>query len=853
MKTPVFYIFALIISLFLSPCLHAQDLKQLPQDPAIKKGILPCGITYYVAQNGLVKSKADFALIQKSVQEGFQNKMAGSQRFKTGSIQSFLQRNSVNYGSDGYLQRRPVASTYKFESVSVNDKMVDSTLLAIVDIIERSDNISYKDQAIVVSGDVNPDGIISKIKMMTYMLPPNAAPLYDVPYVWFQSDQAKIITSTEPLQDNVFSVSVEFSSPRLSKEHIATVLPVVTGRMCRELGVVLEDRIENNLHVAGVPYSSVKFAIEESGETNSDERFKVIIRTTEKHIRAACAIMVAAIVDVDDGRITLDEYIHAHNLIKKSDVDKSKAEVQTNARYIKRCRDNYLYGASLSTDAEKLAFLNNRNLSDSTNYNLFLTFAQGLIDKDKNVKLESSSDIHMTDVYYDVWDAHSTVNELKMKVDTAYSLAVLPKVGERVKAPSRRTEPMSKGRLWTFQNGVKVVYLKKPTGGQLYYRVSMNGGLSLLHEPTRGDAAFLEEMFFLCRVNGLDGKRLKHILRSRGIWMTPKITSNEFSLSGFLPNDSLSLFMGALLGFANDRVEDKDLTKFYVERQKVVLQDIENKTQERLMNIDSLLYPNGPYSQYKSYAALESTLEHKASHFFNDHFKKMNDGVIVMVSDMEEAKVLDVLQYYVGRLRKQPGISRMTLNPVRPISGANTYTIENEYNSVDVAMTYALQYTALNDVVVKLAALAIQNRFDKILMGTGMRAQVKTFFESAPVEIAGMAVMVDEVEKGSLLETEYKTPYEVFDIVRLALSDLAAKPISAGELNACKAELKTRYAVESASPEYWTKAISQRYCEGKDMVTKYTDYINTATSEQIKSLISSLYNSGKVEYINIKE
>jgi hypothetical protein len=232
-------------------------------------------------------------------------------------------------------------------------------------------------------------------------------------------------------------------------------------------------------------------------------------------------------------------------------------------------------------------------------------------------------------------------------------------------------------------------------------------------------------------------------------------------------------------------------------------------------------------------------------------------AMILMASSirytLEEAKVLDVLQYYVGRLRKQPGISRMTLNPVRPISGANTYTIENEYNSVDVAMTYALQYTALNDVVVKLAALAIQNRFDKILMGTGMRAQVKTFFESAPVEIAGMAVMVDEVEKGSLLETEYKTPYEVLDIVRLALSDLAAKPISAGELNACKAELKTRYAVESASPEYWTKAISQRYCEGKDMVTKYTDYINTATSEQIKSLISSLYNSGKVEYINIKE
>ncbi len=853
MKTPVFYIFALIISLFLSPCLHAQDLKQLPQDPAIKKGVLPCGITYYVAQNGLVKSKADFALIQKSVQDGFQNKMAGSRRFNGGSIQTFLQRNSVNYGSDGYLQRRPVASTYKFESVSVNDKMVDSTLLAIVDIIERSDNISYKDQAIVVSGDVNPDGIISKIKMMTYMLPPNAAPLYDVPYVWFESDQAKILTSTEPLQDDVFSVSVEFSSPRLSKDHIATVLPVVTGRMCRELGVVLEDRIENNLHVAGVPYSSVKFAIEESGASNSDERFKVIVRTTEKHLRAACAIMVAAIVDVDDGRITLDEYMHAHNLIKKSDVDRSKAEVQTNSRFIKRCCDNYLYGASLSTDAEKLAFLNNRNLSDSTNYKLFLGFAQGLIDKDRNVKLESTSNIHMTDVYYDVWDAHSTVNELKMEVDTAYSLVVLPKVGEKVKSPSKRTEPMSKGRLWTFQNGVKVIYLKKPTGGQLHYRISMNGGLSLLKEPVRGDAAFLEEIFFLCRVNGLDGKRLKHILRSRGIWMTPEISSNEFSLSGFLPNDSLSLFMGALLGFANDRVENKELIKYYVERQKVVLKDIENKTQERLMKIDSLLYPDGQYSQCKSYASLESTLEHKASHFFNDHFKKMNDGVIVMVSDMEEAKVLEILQFYVGRLRKQPSISRVTLNPVRPVSGASTYTVENEYNSVDVAMTTALQYTSLNDAAVKLAAIAVQNRFDKTLMGTGMRAQVKTFFESAPVELAGMAVMLDEVEKGSLLETEYKTPYEVLDIARATLSELASKPVSAGELNVCKAELKTRYASESASPDYWTKVVSKRYCEGKDMVTKYADYINAVTVEQIKGLMSSLYNSGKVEYVNIRE
>ena len=57
------YIGLCIIGLVVAISLPAQKIHVLPSDSAVKTGVLPNGMTYYVASNPDFKGMADFALV----------------------------------------------------------------------------------------------------------------------------------------------------------------------------------------------------------------------------------------------------------------------------------------------------------------------------------------------------------------------------------------------------------------------------------------------------------------------------------------------------------------------------------------------------------------------------------------------------------------------------------------------------------------------------------------------------------------------------------------------------------------------------------------------------------------------
>ena len=66
MKTRYKQLFACVAALLSAISVPAQDLPLLPGDPAVKQGVLPNGMTYYLSNNPSTKGKADFALVQKT-------------------------------------------------------------------------------------------------------------------------------------------------------------------------------------------------------------------------------------------------------------------------------------------------------------------------------------------------------------------------------------------------------------------------------------------------------------------------------------------------------------------------------------------------------------------------------------------------------------------------------------------------------------------------------------------------------------------------------------------------------------------------------------------------------------------
>ena len=61
--------------------------------------------------------------------------------------------------------------------------------------------------------------------------------------------------------------------------------------------------------------------------------------------------------------------------------------------------------------------------------------------------------------------------------------------------------------------------------------------------------------------------------------------------------------------------------------------------------------------------------------------------------------------------------------------------------------------------------------------------------------------------------------------------------------------LKGQIALKMSDPQYWIHALSMRYLDGKDLTTFYESRIDEVTAEKVKSILTSLSETSRVEYI----
>ena len=87
--------------------LSGQEIPVLPDDPSVRKGILPDGISYYLVPNPSDKGVADFALVRKDADAATCRRLLDSLPAFAGRRPSdFLADNGIHPGKKGYVQER---------------------------------------------------------------------------------------------------------------------------------------------------------------------------------------------------------------------------------------------------------------------------------------------------------------------------------------------------------------------------------------------------------------------------------------------------------------------------------------------------------------------------------------------------------------------------------------------------------------------------------------------------------------------------------------------------------------------------------------------------------------------------
>ena len=823
MSTRLVHIVFSLAFLTFSRIMPAQPLASLPQDGNIRKGTLRCGVTYYMVTGGEVKGFADFAVVRR----GEAPSAAGSGGLDT----RWLSRHGIGPRPGGYLEDNDGSTVLHLDRVPVYDaNVLDSTLLVAFGQMAAS----RADEAVIVAGDIDPVEMKKKLDIFSMLVPPHFVEGSRAPdYVWEPSVMPSVVLTSVPLGDKAF-VRVSYASPRTPYDLMNTAQALVMGILSREFQTIAARRIERNLREDGVPYGKLDVHYLNSTETAGDEEYAVEVLTDKQHLEAAMKTVSRTLAGLDGFGVPVGEFTDAKKAMR-SDMLRRGNTPLTNRQYVDRCTAHFLYGANLAPRSEEMRLFARKSVADTTETRLFNQFATSLLSQLSNLTLEYRAGLDSLDEdnalfqYNLAYLYGSTFRESR---DHAWQRDTtgLEADCRKVRIRESKAEPVSGGTLWTFSNGIRVVYRQVPGGDSFHYALLLGGGLSGVPGLLEGEGGYIGDMLSLYDAGGLSAPDFRDHLAVNGIRMKADVNLTYTSVHGDAPRSKLPTLLKALLALSNDRTVNRGEFDIYLRNAAWA----HESPGDRLY---SLMYPGFCCSPRKSPAALNAATQVKAAQFYESRFSRVNDGMLVLVGDLDEATVRRTLLKYIGGFRTQRNAQPRKTVHYQPSAGTSTYRGTDGTKGLYVRLDTEYALSGVHYVVAEVAAEVLRRRLVEALDGTGLSVAVTAGFQSAPQERLWM-----------LVACEGEDAEKALPALREGIRKASA-PLPKKDLEALRAMAAAQTERELSEPETMVNAVVARYGIGKDMVSHYKESVSGITAERVTAMLSALAAGSAVEYV----
>ena len=856
-----------LIGLVVSINLSAQKIHVLPADPAIKNGVLPNGMTYYVASNPDLKGMADFALVQRvgasnvdevcaaEVMEHSQSALASQPRVLPGSVQDFFLHQGVEPGRKGFVEVTEDGTAFRFKNVMVarNASVVDSTLLVLFNMADMAASeanmgrwYSPADHAVVVAGDVDAAALIEKMKMLSYMIPA-AGSLPRKEYSWTERDEVELIHKENGGRE-IVEISAEWRLQRTPRQYMNTVQPAMLERFLTQLGIIAEKRVADLFRSAGVPLADISYQHTDAAQSLGDERFRMSISVRPADLSFAVRTMASVMGALDKGSVSTFE-INRSRRIYLDDSIRSAVALKSNKEYVDRCISAFIHNASLASRKSVLEFQSSHILDEAVELKIFNSITSAALDPHKNIILTCDApDVDMAVLAKEFEGAWSTAEgEVPSRQDVTMTIA---EPGEPMKLKSSKKEYMSGGTMWVLANGMRVIFKKMPAFNGILYSLSMNGGYGNINNLQRGEAAYISDYIRLCRVGGVPYDDFRDLIMQNGLTMDCEVNLSNTIFKGHVQDDKLDYLLQMLAAVMYDRTLDREALDYYLACEPLRIENTKGSVEERIAAIDSVLCPDYRYTSCRIQGVLKAGFADRAEAFMKSRAEKMNDGVLILMGDVDEKKLKAALTAQASRFKTSDTRFVRPVVKYQPVSGSMLYTADGENDSVDIVMSVPLPLTSDNYYTAAIASMVLRKRLSEVVSGKGMYLNVTHRCMKYPQERFNIMITLEEASvDGYAPGTAYNAPMEALKALRTALSDMESINISKTELDFYKALLKKSVSVQKTDPEYWLKSLSMRYLDGKDFVTGCDARIDAISAEKVKALLLSLKTGSKVEYI----
>ena len=867
------YIFISLIYLFFSVFSHAADLPKLPSDPAIVKGVLANGLTYYIVSNPTSKGKADFALVQrtgKTTSSDIQavdlakDVLAHVPTVGFGiSPQKFFSSNGVKPAAYGFVKTDDASTVYRFSDMllSHNSNSLDSALVVLVGMVDKlakkeKDGKWYStaDNALIIAGDVDSKAVASKLVMLSYLTPVFESQPRNQ-YAWTGSDNPSYEIKVVP-SSGLSEVRTMWKAPRVPDKYAGTLQPYIQKMYIAQLGDIAVSRIKSAFHDLQIPYASVSYRHSSSSDVSGDERFILKTVVGPESMEKALEVVAQTMSALETYGASKEELEISRNRY----IDKLRSRiarpVKSNADYVDLCTNAFLFGIQIVNKPDVLRAYTSYSMETEKEQALFKDIADALLDPRENLTIQCTVPAEYAyskaqELFETAWASGKQMSALPVieVSDTLFTVLTAPKIS--VKSPKK--DPMSGGVVWTFSNGFKVVYRRMDTAGRLYWSMGLGAGYSSIPDLEKGEGAFVADVFRMYDIAGMKGEEFRNFLELNDIEMNVRVGLSSSFISGTAHKDDLNLLLRTLVAVANERELDRQAYGVYMNNEQLRLKESAGTREERKAVMDSLMCPDYKYSPIKSRGKLSESLADKADRYYEDRFSVMNDGVLVLIGDMDETLLKKELLAHVGLFRTRKAAFYRPTVSYQPVSGWSTHTREGNENSIYLTLSVPMTLTAENRMASEIASMILMDAISASMESTGMSVEVHSDIAIYPQERFNVMISLKEApEDGFAAGVEHTGALDALRILRSSLLSLEKTEVTDKVVKSYKEWLKNDITYRMKSPQYWLNAILMRQLEGKDFTTDYKARIDAVTADKVKQILTSLNNASKVEYITRK-
>lgn len=841
---------------FMSISVPAQNLPALKAAPELETGVFPNGVKYYLVTNKAAKGYADYSLVQKvaPAQDEARAALVSLPHFTEQKPYDFLASKGVGYSSRAYIYPAGEASVYRFADVPTSDAAAsDSTLMMIFDLC----TVSPYEQAVVISGDIDAASVKGKMSIFSMMVPAREKSPASAAYEWTPSSNVgfRLVRNSN---DNLASLTVRYASARTAAAMLGTVQVLVTERMYAELGTILDRRLREAFEADGVVLGSVETGYEGCSAGPGDESFSVTVNVGKDDVVRAASSLAKVLANLDRAGVSPNELQDARACYLAE--AKKPAAYRTNEEFSDLCVSSFLYGTAVRTTSAEKDFFSLRDLPIETDAGLFNKFVAALFDSYENLTVTvdtpdtSISKDRVLDAYMIPWSRTAEASKMLAYVPHAADTLKLAEPGDKVKMKTEAVDPITGGTMWTFSNGLKVVYKNvKSPAGQFSFSFLMRGGYGSIQNLDIGEGAFVSDVLYHYDVAGMNCRDFNMMLRANGIELERRIGVSDMRLQGTAPSDRLQLVVKSVVSFANYRRFNQESYDSYLKSEPLRIEKARTGSEGLMADVDAVMRPDYRFTQYRYASNLSKGLPDKVNTYLATRFHNMNDGVILIVGDVPADQVLKVFTKYAGSLGTGKNIATRSQSQYILKSSIGTCgrpAIHEDMMSSTVAMSAMVPVTSERFFAFKLAQILVKERLAEGLKDYGLWADILGDVELSPAERFCLTVTVRPLPESGLPEGVAPAGASAgLDALRAALGKALSAPVSAQALKLAKSVLAKQMEFDMALPENVIEAAAVRYSDGKDLYSKYKETVNALSAAAVQDIMASLADGCKVEYI----